>query len=127
MHADDHTDCDSDDDNSVRPEINHKRQFLKSLKKTFSSSASKGVQSTMNGNIVAGIHDTTVTGHTHGEADAPVKKLRTLQRYHGGPNQDRQSYMERHSALTKKQLAVTAEQVSIFLTAGMYIKDLSLN
>ncbi|RDW88676.1 hypothetical protein BP6252_00708 [Coleophoma cylindrospora] len=58
-----------------------------------------------------------VVGHTDGVPDAPVQKLRTLQRYHGGPNQERMAFMERHSALTAKNLAVSAEQVSIFLAA----------
>lgn len=59
-----------------------------------------------------------VIGHTDGVPNAPVQKLRTLQRYHGGPNQERMAFMEKHSALTAKDLAVSAEQVSIFLTAG---------
>ncbi|KAH8801592.1 cora family metal ion transporter-like protein [Xylogone sp. PMI_703] len=49
-------------------------------------------------------------------SQAPVTKPRTLQRYHGGPNQERVAFMERHSELTKKNLAVSVEQVSIFLT-----------
>ena len=60
-----------------------------------------------------------VTGHTDGVDDAPMQTLRTIQRYRGGPNQERMAYMEKHSALEKKKLAVSAEQVSIFLTAGM--------
>jgi len=71
-------------------------------------------------NLVAGVHDPTngyVTGHTEGTPSAAMQKLRTLQRYQGGPNQERMSYMEAHSPLTKRKLAVSAEQVSIFLTA----------
>ncbi|MCJ1311172.1 hypothetical protein MMC25_004842 [Agyrium rufum] len=43
--------------------------------------------------------------------------MRTLQRYHGGPNTniERTEYMEKYSALTSKNLAVGVEQVSIFL------------
>ena len=44
------------------------------------------------------------------------RKVRTLQRFHAGPNHDRTEYMERHSALRKKGLAVSMEQVSVFLT-----------
>jgi Mg2+ and Co2+ transporter CorA len=40
---------------------------------------------------------------------------RTIQRYRGGINIDRELYMERNSPLTKKGLAVSIEQVSIFL------------
>lgn len=43
--------------------------------------------------------------------------FKTLQRYHGGPNEDRTEYMERVSPLTQKSLAVSVEQVSIFLSA----------
>ncbi|KAJ5611492.1 hypothetical protein N7528_008597 [Penicillium herquei] len=41
--------------------------------------------------------------------------VRSLQRYHGGPNQDRTEFMERHASLASRKLAVTMEQVSIFL------------
>lgn len=44
------------------------------------------------------------------------RAVRTLQRYRGGPNVERIEYMERHSALSQKHLAVSVEQVSIFLT-----------
>ncbi|KAF2762839.1 hypothetical protein EJ05DRAFT_506513 [Pseudovirgaria hyperparasitica] len=43
--------------------------------------------------------------------------IRTLQRYRGGPNVERTLYMERHSPLFKKHLAVAVEQVSLFMTA----------
>lgn len=43
--------------------------------------------------------------------------LQTLQRYHGGPNEERISFMEKHSTLATKNLGVTVEQVSIFLTS----------
>jgi hypothetical protein len=66
------------------------------------------------------VHDPTadfVSAHTNGSPYAPVQKLRTLQRYHG-TNIERMAFMEANSALTSKNLAVCAEQVSIFLTAG---------
>ncbi|KAI0976337.1 hypothetical protein F4678DRAFT_469315 [Xylaria arbuscula] len=43
--------------------------------------------------------------------------LRTLQRYHAAPNAARTEYMERHSALASKRLAVSAEQVAMFITS----------
>ncbi|KAJ4260600.1 hypothetical protein NW762_007343 [Fusarium torreyae] len=43
--------------------------------------------------------------------------IRTLQRYHASGNELRTEYMETHSALAPYQMAVSAEQVSIFLTA----------
>ncbi|GAP88845.1 putative family metal ion protein [Rosellinia necatrix] len=42
--------------------------------------------------------------------------LRTLQRY-GAPNSARTEYMEKHSALAARGLAVSAEQVSMFITS----------
>ncbi|KAI0554315.1 hypothetical protein F4679DRAFT_527916 [Xylaria curta] len=43
--------------------------------------------------------------------------LRTLQRYHAAPNAARTEYMERHSALATRGLAVSAEQVAMFITS----------
>ena len=43
--------------------------------------------------------------------------VRTLQRYHGGPNEERIKFMEKHSSLVTKNLGVSVEQVSIFLTS----------
>ncbi|KIH90490.1 hypothetical protein SPBR_00311 [Sporothrix brasiliensis 5110] len=45
-----------------------------------------------------------------------VNSFRTLQRYHSSPNDARTDFMESHSALSSKNLAVAAEQVSIFIT-----------
>src|SRR5947209_8997974 len=42
--------------------------------------------------------------------------IKTLQRYHSGPNEDRTEFMERHASLSNKGLGVAMEQVSIFLT-----------
>lgn len=41
----------------------------------------------------------------------------SLQQYHAGPNKDRIEYMQRNSALGRKGLGVSMEQVSIFLMA----------
>ncbi|KAI0393124.1 hypothetical protein F5Y17DRAFT_433784 [Xylariaceae sp. FL0594] len=43
--------------------------------------------------------------------------LCTLQRYHAAPNAARTEYMEKHSALAEKGLAVMAEQVAMFITS----------
>lgn len=43
--------------------------------------------------------------------------LRTLQRHHAAPNVARTEYMEKHSALAAQGLAVSAEQVSMFITS----------
>ncbi|OLN85500.1 Magnesium transport protein CorA [Colletotrichum chlorophyti] len=43
--------------------------------------------------------------------------VRTLQRYHASANEVRTEYMETHSSLISRGLAVSAEQVGIFLTS----------
>ena len=58
-----------------------------------------------------------IQAHASASTKAPTTKVRTLQRYHGGPNEERIEFMERHSALASKGLGVGVEQVSIFLTA----------
>ncbi|KAK4164120.1 hypothetical protein QBC43DRAFT_238187 [Cladorrhinum sp. PSN259] len=47
----------------------------------------------------------------------PPGPLRTIHRYHASPNAPRTQFMEERSALRSRQLAVAAEQVSIFLTS----------
>lgn len=43
--------------------------------------------------------------------------IRTLQRYHASPNEARTKFMEDHSSLAERDLVVSAEQVSVFLTS----------
>lgn len=45
-----------------------------------------------------------------------VNDLRTLQRYHAAPGDPRTRFMEKHSTLSRKKLAVACEQVSMFIT-----------
>ncbi|CAK7226676.1 hypothetical protein SCUCBS95973_006279 [Sporothrix curviconia] len=45
-----------------------------------------------------------------------INAFRTLQRYHSSPNDARTDFMESHSALSSRHLAVAAEQVSLFIT-----------
>ncbi|KAK0738286.1 hypothetical protein B0T18DRAFT_441064 [Schizothecium vesticola] len=53
-----------------------------------------------------------------GFSDVPnFDELRTLQRYHSGPGDPRIAFMERHSALGHRDLAVACEQVSMFITS----------
>jgi hypothetical protein len=56
--------------------------------------------------------------HTEVVPPKSIHRLKTIQSYVGGHNHERAAYLERNSALTKKNLAVSAEQVSIFLTDG---------
>lgn len=45
----------------------------------------------------------------------PPRAIRSLQRFRGGPNEDRIDFMERHAVLGPKGLGVGIEQVSLFL------------
>ena len=68
----------------------------------------------------ADLHDPIngfVKAHSTPSISSSVKKVRTLQRYHGGPNETRILFMEKHSALASKNLGVGVEQVSMFLTS----------
>lgn len=63
----------------------------------------------------ADVHDPTngfITAHVLPETKSRVTQVRTLQRYHGGPNEERIDFMEKHSALASKNLGVSVEQVS---------------
>ncbi|KAI5457756.1 hypothetical protein BGZ63DRAFT_407821 [Mariannaea sp. PMI_226] len=46
-----------------------------------------------------------------------TRMIRTLQRYHSSTNEARTEYMEDHSSLAPYKMAISAEQVSIFLTS----------
>ncbi|KAK2754538.1 hypothetical protein FQN54_006939 [Arachnomyces sp. PD_36] len=53
----------------------------------------------------------------HDRPSAIQHPIRTLQRYHGGPNEGRIDFMERHAVLASRGMGVAIEQVSIFLCA----------
>ncbi|KAJ5952504.1 Mg2+ transporter protein CorA-like/Zinc transport protein ZntB [Penicillium vulpinum] len=62
-------------------------------------------------------HASKQNSHFGNVGTATETTARSLQRYRGGPNEDRIEFMERHAALAAKGLCVTLEQVSIFLHA----------
>jgi len=63
-------------------------------------------------------HRAKPTSQPTGFSEAPsVQSLRTLHRYHASPNALRADFMEKHSALSSRRMAVSAEQVSIFVTS----------
>ncbi|KAL2075179.1 hypothetical protein VTL71DRAFT_121 [Oculimacula yallundae] len=114
----DNEDSDSDDgdmDSIRRP---RRGRFGKFIHNMFSGSKSK--KKLQEKRMVAGIHDPSngfVTGHTEGVSAPHLQNLQTLQRYHGGPNKERMEFMEKQSPLTARKYAISAEQVSIFLTS----------
>uniref|UniRef100_A0A093V8S2 Magnesium transport protein CorA n=1 Tax=Talaromyces marneffei PM1 TaxID=1077442 RepID=A0A093V8S2_TALMA len=56
-------------------------------------------------------------GLGNGEIISKSPMPRSLQRYRGGPNEERIKFMERHAVLASQGLRVTLEQVSIFLNS----------
>ncbi|KAK6581568.1 hypothetical protein PZA11_006259 [Diplocarpon coronariae] len=117
MHHDTE-DSDSDDGDRVSLRRQKRGRFSKLMHNTFLRSNPKRRYDEKN--MVAGVHDPAkefVTGHTEGVSEPHLQKIKTLQRYHGGPNKERMEFMEKHSPLTTRKLAVSAEQVSIFLTS----------
>lgn len=123
LHSDE--DCDSDcdewgDDDLKWGERKKKKRksFFSSLKKKKASKDKSEPPKPLD--TSAEMHDPTngfVSAHASPTTQAPVSKVRTLQRYHGGPNEERIEFMENHSALASKSLGVAVEQVSIFLCA----------
>lgn len=120
-----HDDSDSDSDCSgeenpgvqKQPKGRKEKSFLSSLRKAVGSGRSKATQSKpfrSSGNMQAA---TNRYSHTATSSNAPHTTARTLQRFHGGPNEERIAFMEKYSALSSKNLGVSVEQVSIFLTA----------
>lgn len=59
--------------------------------------------------------DEFVSAHSGVSSDAPVRDIRTLHRYESAQIPEHTAWMEQHSALSQDDLAVSVEQVSIFL------------
>jgi Mg2+ and Co2+ transporter CorA len=117
----DSSDSDSDEE-PIKPKVPRKtrkpKSFFGRIKRAFGSrggnlptdperSWQSGDKHAANGDINTRLRD----------AGAAPPDIRTLQRYRGGPNLDRTIYMEQHSALAKRKLAVSVEQVSLFICA----------
>ena len=114
LHSD--SDCESDcsewEDVPHKPKKRKKHPFWKRHKKS-----EKPLEPM---DTSAEVHDpmnSFVKAHMAPSTTSSIKKVRTLQRYHGGPNEARILFMEKHSALSSKNLGVGVEQVSIFLTS----------
>jgi hypothetical protein len=123
IRLDEDSDLQDDDDNESEAESTTPKGSLISRllhrrsKFTSGNKWNKKQQKT----VVSGMHNPSngfIGTHTKGAEDSQTQKLRTLQRYRGGLNTERMEYMEKHSPLTRTNQAVSAEQVSIFLTSG---------
>ncbi|KAK0637399.1 hypothetical protein B0T17DRAFT_588262 [Bombardia bombarda] len=122
----DNESCDSDvgdDDTASRASgwslRTHKR-LSKRLKRFFKSSEKRASNSTAETGLETG-KDGTLNPYASSQpiglpSHPGFDQLRTLQRYHAAPDDPRTRFMEKHSALNSKDLAVACEQVSMFIT-----------
>ncbi|KAL9000312.1 MAG: hypothetical protein Q9169_001029 [Polycauliona sp. 2 TL-2023] len=122
LHSSSDSDSDSSDSDNEEPAQNRRtgkrRNFWSWLRESKAKRDQDEPPKPMD--MPADVHDPTngyITAHVTPSTESRVTKLRTLQRYHGGPNEERIQFMENHSALASKNLGVSVEQVSIFLTA----------
>ena len=120
FHSDTHCDSDCeewDSDEGLTKKGRRKKGLLPSLggKKNEKNRANTATDTNTPSNGFAGAGKGFVKAHSSSTMDTPVTHVRTLQRYHGGPNEERIEFMEKHSALASKSLGVSVEQVSIFL------------
>ena len=90
------------------------RSLIDDLKKPMKK---KKKRSTGSADIVEGLQPSNSFKNAKVGTPWAPKNIRTMQRYHAGPNQDRIDYMERHAVLAPKGIGVSMEQVSIFLCA----------
>lgn len=127
IHVHSDSDCESDcsdwEDRPFDEKQSRKKKRIRKRRSFLSRMMGKSQQ--INEREQARPLDTTNDQPSNGYVDGPksystrkrVKKVRTLQEYHGGPNVERVQFMEKLSPLTSKNLGVGVEQVSIFLTA----------
>lgn len=59
--------------------------------------------------------DEYVQAHSGVSEDSPIKPIRTLHRYESAAIPEHTAFMEKHSVLANEDLAVSVEQVSLFL------------
>jgi Mg2+ and Co2+ transporter CorA len=129
VHLQSAADCENDDDSEDEKVEWKKRRTSESLhgnpKHSHRPFRKKGAMAALLSDIfspknVAKPHGlNSATGFKHASpVTAPwaPHPVRTLQRYHSGPNEDRTEFMERHASLSSKGLGVAMEQVSLFLT-----------
>lgn len=130
FHSDSYSDSDCSDiektqfssNRSMKNKNKRKKrgQFFKSLLPRSMSSKQSSMNPPRPLDTSADTHDPAkgfITASIASLNKAPVSHVRTLQRYHGGPNEERIQFMEKHSALASKNLGVGVEQVSVFLTS----------
>src|ERR1700733_4926151 len=122
VRSGDDSDSDSDDEDSQIKRLQKSdkvsgKTFLQRISDLFKASPGhKGIEQNLNEQEkFYGISGTVAA---HGLQSNPhfEEHIRTLQRYRGGPNIERTIYMERNSALSKKNLAVSVKRKKMIIT-----------
>ncbi|KAK3691999.1 hypothetical protein B0T22DRAFT_561 [Podospora appendiculata] len=125
VHTDDSSDDSSDGDDDRSSIMSHSswsapRRFYRRLRRLFRP----GKHTTPNISLETGEpkHEKGLDGpppqaqSTGFPELSALGQIRTLQQYHTPANDPRTQFMERHSSLDSRNLAVACEQVSLFLT-----------
>jgi Mg2+ and Co2+ transporter CorA len=119
--SDDSSDSDSDSDDEPRKPSRRRKQkksktFVDRVKGIFGKSGDQDLDN------IQDSWDSQEKGYNHDGANAlnrtpgqHAQQIRTLQRFRGGSNSNRTVYMEQHSTLASRKLAVSVEQVCIFM------------
>ncbi|RYP62515.1 hypothetical protein DL771_009698 [Monosporascus sp. 5C6A] len=111
---------DNDDDRSVRSEGAVKRTARKLNGWIQGKSARHPAAVSV---LERGVRPRPTAGHSFTHKPSNLShvfdqdNLCTLQRYHASPNDARTDFMEQHSALAQRKVAVMAEQVAMFITS----------
>ena len=107
-------DCNSDEERDLREahKARHKRPWWKPKPKRQPGELPYHLDKDGDGKI-----DEFVKAHSGTSEQTPIKPIRTLHRYESAQIPEHTIFMERHSTLASEDLAVSVEQVSIFLTA----------
>ncbi|KAI5867924.1 hypothetical protein GGS23DRAFT_543214 [Durotheca rogersii] len=118
---DDSSDDESSNAGSVRSRQSHRLSMAKKLGKWLSR---KKVEHPTAASILeSGSKPPLTSGHSFSHEPTSYSDvfnpntLCTLQRFHASPNATRTEYMEKHSALAPRGVAVMAEQVAMFITS----------
>jgi len=125
LHPGYHETSDDEDDDMEYQDSYKAPQKDSFLRRIFSMNRSEGPppmsKATEKSDFDEGPPNNPNAGGTSMQSGAPINdginSYRTLQRYRGGANAARVDYMESKSALASRNLAVSVEQVSIFLTS----------
>ena len=121
QHGGSHEKCDcpagSVEDHDVDEKVGHEHMTEhRPRKKWWQHSRSKQA-GTLPQYSDSDIIDEFVKAHSGISEETPIKPIRTLHRYESAQIPEHTAFMEKHSALAAEELAVSVEQVSIFLLA----------